>query len=53
MVVTTAAGLVAAAGVLAADRNAAGAADNYGDAPADGNMSGAHLNAPVVAASGW
>ena len=32
---------------------AAGAADNYGDAPADGSMAGAHLNAPIVAASGW
>ena len=32
---------------------AGGAVDNYGDAPADGSMAGAHLNAPVVAASGW
>ena len=32
---------------------ASGAAYNYGDAPADGSMAGAHLNAPVIAASGW
>jgi len=32
---------------------AAGAVDNYGDAPADGSMAGAHLNGPIVAATGW
>jgi PKD repeat protein len=32
---------------------ASGVVDNYGDAPADGSMAGAHLNAPIVAASGW
>ena len=32
---------------------ATGVVDNYGDAPAAGGMSGAHLNAPIVAASGW
>jgi PKD repeat protein len=32
---------------------AAGGVDNYGDAPADGSMAGAHLNGPIVAASGW
>jgi PKD repeat protein len=32
---------------------ARGAVYAYGDAPADGSMAGAHLNGPVVAASGW
>jgi hypothetical protein len=32
---------------------AAGAVDNYGDAPADGSMAGAGLNAPIIAATGW
>jgi PKD repeat protein len=32
---------------------AAGAVGNFGDAPAYGGMTGAHLNAPVIAASGW
>jgi len=32
---------------------AAGAVYNYGDATADGSMAGTHLNAPVIAASGW
>ena len=31
----------------------AGRVDAYGDAPVDGSMAGAHLNAPIVAASGW
>ncbi len=30
-----------------------GAVYNYGDAPDDGGMSGSHLNAPVIAATGW
>jgi hypothetical protein len=30
-----------------------GAVYNYGDAPADGGMSGSHLNAPIIAATGW
>jgi len=25
----------------------------YGDAPNDGSMAGAHLNAPIIAATGW
>ena len=32
---------------------AAGVVYNYGDATADGSMAGTHLNAPVIAASGW
>ncbi len=32
---------------------ASGAVYPYGDAPSDGSMAGAHLNAPIVAASGW
>jgi len=32
---------------------AAGSVFHYGDAPADGSMAGAHLNAAIVAASGW
>jgi PKD repeat protein len=32
---------------------ASGAVDPFGDAPKDGSMAGAHLNAPIVAASGW
>jgi hypothetical protein len=31
---------------------AAGKVYSYGDAPADGDMSGTHLNAPIIAASG-
>jgi len=30
-----------------------GAVDSYGDAPNDGGMAAAHLNAPVIAATGW
>jgi hypothetical protein len=30
-----------------------GAVYNYGDAPNDGGMSGTHLNAPIIAATGW
>jgi hypothetical protein len=32
---------------------AEGSVHPYGDAPSDGSMAGAHLNAPIVAASGW
>jgi len=32
---------------------AAGGAYPFGDAPSDGSMAGQHLNAPVIAASGW
>ena len=30
-----------------------GAVITYGDAPNDGNMAAAHLNAPIIAATGW
>jgi hypothetical protein len=30
-----------------------GAVDSYGDAPNDGGMVAAHLNAPVIAGTGW
>ncbi len=30
-----------------------GAVANFGDAPNDGGMSGSHLNAPIIAATGW
>ena len=30
-----------------------GAVFNFGDAPNDGGMSGTHLNAPIIAATGW
>ncbi len=30
-----------------------GAVNNYGDAPNDGGMATAHLNAPIIAATGW
>ena len=30
-----------------------GAVFNFGDAPNDGGMSGSHLNAPIIAATGW
>jgi hypothetical protein len=30
-----------------------GAVDSYGDAPNDGSMAASHLNAPIVAATGW
>ena len=30
-----------------------GAVDSYGDAPNDGGMAAAHLNAPVIAGTGW
>ena len=30
-----------------------GAVHAYGDATADGSMAGTHLNAPIIAASGW
>ena len=33
--------------------SAAGAAYPFGDAPNDGDMAGQHLNAPVIAATGW
>ena len=33
--------------------SAAGAAYPFGDAPNDGSMAGQHLNAPVIAATGW
>jgi hypothetical protein len=33
--------------------SAAGAVFNYGDAPADGDMSGTHLNGPIIAATGF
>ena len=32
---------------------ASGAVDSYGDAPNDGGTAASHLNAPVVAATGW
>jgi hypothetical protein len=32
---------------------AAGAIYNFGDAPNDGSMAGQHLNAPIIAATGW
>ena len=32
---------------------ASGAVYAYGDAPPDGGMTGAHLNGPIIAASGW
>ncbi len=32
---------------------AAGGVYNYGDATSNGSMAGTHLNAPVIAASGW
>ena len=32
---------------------AEGSVHPYGDAPSDGSMAGAHLTAPIVAASGW
>ena len=32
---------------------ASGAVDPFGDAPEHGSMAGSHLNAPIVAASGW
>ena len=33
--------------------SASGAVDSYGDAPNDGGMAASHLNAPIVAATGW
>ena len=33
--------------------SASGAVDSYGDAPNDGGMAWGHLNAPVIAATGW
>ncbi len=33
--------------------SASGAVDSYGEAPNDGSMAASHLNAPIVAASGW
>ena len=33
--------------------SANGSVDSYGDAPNDGGMATAHLNAPVIAATGW
>lgn len=30
-----------------------GAVNTYGDAPSDGSMATAHLNAPIIAATGW
>jgi hypothetical protein len=32
---------------------AGGAVNTYGDAPNDGGMATAHLNAPIIAATGW
>ncbi|HMD44687.1 MAG TPA: hypothetical protein VKG43_00905 [Acidimicrobiales bacterium] len=32
---------------------ALGAVSPFGDAPGDGGMSGQHLNAPIIAATGW
>jgi hypothetical protein len=33
--------------------SASGVVDSYGDAPNDGGMAASHLNAPIVAATGW
>jgi hypothetical protein len=33
--------------------SATGAVDSYGDAPNDGGTAATHLNAPIVAATGW
>jgi hypothetical protein len=33
--------------------SASGAVDSYGDAPNEGGMAASHLNAPIVAATGW
>jgi hypothetical protein len=33
--------------------SASGAVDSFGDAPNNGGMAASHLNAPIVAATGW